>query len=527
VHDGGKTSHWRLKRHAEDAFWKWVASWAVCLRKPSDLGFEDGDFKLPKLHIHKHYLDSDLPKAKTLNEHRAARKASMAARVQKCAELVQESEDPWLVWCDFNEEGDMLKQAIEGSVQVAGSDSDQHKVNALLGFSRRKFQTLITKQKIAGWGMNWQHCSNIVFCGLSHSYEAFYQAIRRCWRFGQDREVHVHIVMSRAERGAFETIKRKEFEARRLAEGMVKHMAEYTKKNIKQITRDEVQYKESKARGKNYHALLGDCVDALEKLKNDSLHYSIFSPPFASLYTYSNSARDMGNCRSEEEFAKHFSYMVKLLYDKLKPGRLVSIHCMNLPSFKERDGFIGIKDFRGDIIRMFTEAGFIFHSEVCIWKCPVVAVQRTKALGLLHKQLKKDSCMSRQGIPDYLVTMRKPGDNPQRVTHTDETFPVKLWQKYASPVWMDINQSDTLQRKSAREEADERHVCPLQLEVIRRALKLWSNPGDWVFSPFMGIGSEGYVALQEGRRFIGVELKESYYKQACLNLQAAEDAKDE
>ena len=230
----------------------------------------------------------------------------------------------------------------------------------------------------------------------------------------------------------------------------------------------------------------------------------------------------MGNCKDDDDFYKHFAFLIDDLYRVIMPGRLVSFHCMNMPTSKTNHGYIGIRDFRGDLIRLFEKAGFIFHSEVCIWKDPVTAMQRTKALGLLHKQLKKDSCMSRQGIPDYLVTMRKPGDNEERVTHTAEDFPVQLWQNYASPVWMDINPSDTLQYRSAREHDDERHICPLQLEVIRRGLKMWSNPGDTVLSPFAGIGSEGYVSLQEGRRFIGFELKKSYYEQAVRNLKDAE-----
>jgi hypothetical protein len=272
-----------------------------------------------------------------------------------------------------------------------------------------------------------------------------------------------------------------------------------------------------------YH---GDCVEVVSALPSESVHFSVFSPPFASLYTYSASPRDMGNCRSHGEFFEHFAHLVSELYRVTKPGRLLSFHCMNLPTSKARDGVIGITDFRGQLISMFAAAGWIFHSEVCIWKDPVTAMQRTKAIGLLHKQLKKDSCLSRQGIPDYLVTMRKPGENMEPVSHTNETFPVQMWQNYASPVWMDINPSDTIQYRSAREDKDERHICPLQLEVIRRALKMWSNPGDTVLSPFAGIGSEGYVSMQEGRRFIGVELKESYYKQAVANVQqAAGDAK--
>jgi len=271
----------------------------------------------------------------------------------------------------------------------------------------------------------------------------------------------------------------------------------------------------------NYGMYNGDCIDILRGFKDDCIDYSIFSPPFASLYTYSASPRDMGNCTDHDEFFAQFRYLVPELLRVTKPGRLLSFHCMNLPTSKMRNGYIGITDFRGQLIKEFQDCGWIYHSEVVIWKDPVQAMQRTKALGLLHKQIKKDSCMSRQGIPDYLVTMRKPGNNPDPVTHTNEDFPVDLWQRYASPVWMDINPGDTLQRESAREDKDEKHICPLQLEVIRRALKLWTNPGDVVLSPFAGIGSEGYVALQEKRKFVGAELKESYYKQACENLKEA------
>lgn len=273
--------------------------------------------------------------------------------------------------------------------------------------------------------------------------------------------------------------------------------------------------------GESFALYHGDCVEVLAGLPDHSMHYSIFSPPFASLYTYSNSPRDMGNCRSNDEFFEHFKYLIEQLTRVIKPGRNVSFHCMLFPASKERDGFIGLKDFRGDLIRAFQANGWIFHSEVVIWKDPVTQMQRTKALGLLHKSVRENASMCRQGIPDYLITMRAPGDNPERVTHTREGYPVDLWQKVASPVWMDIDPSDTLQYVSAREHNDERHICPLQLEVIRRGVELWTNPGEFVLSPFAGIGSEGYVSLQMDRKFVGVELKESYYRQAARNLQQA------
>jgi len=267
-----------------------------------------------------------------------------------------------------------------------------------------------------------------------------------------------------------------------------------------------------------YH---GDCVEVVKGLPDKSIGYSIFSPPFASLYTYSNSPRDMGNCKSDAEFFEHFGYLIDELARVMMPGREVSFHCMLMPTSKERDGYIGLRDFRGDLIRAFQARGFIFHSEVVIWKDPVTAMQRTKALGLLHKSVRGNAAMCRQGIPDYLVTMRAPGES-ERVTHTVEEYPVDEWQKVASPVWMDINPNDTLQYMSAREHDDERHICPLQLEVIRRGIKLWTNPSDIVLSPFLGIGSEGYCAVEMGRRFVGVELKESYYRQACANVANAQ-----
>lgn len=265
----------------------------------------------------------------------------------------------------------------------------------------------------------------------------------------------------------------------------------------------------------------GDSVEIVKEIPDNSIHYTIFSPPFSSLYTYSNSDRDMGNSKGDDEFYEHFKFLAKELYRIIIPGRLLSFHCMDLPLMKERDGVIGLKDFPALVRQIFEDCGFIYHSRVTIWKNPVTEMQRTKALGLLHKQIRKDSTMNRQGIPDYIITMRKPGENPERVSHTHETFPVDVWQNYASPVWMDIKQSDTLQKKSARSDKDERHICPLQLEVIQRCIELWTNQNDIVFDPFGGIGSTSYVALTLGRRTISSELKESYFNQMKGNCKEA------
>lgn len=524
VHDGGSTQNWRLKGHARESFWEWVASWAVMVRKPSDLGYDDAGFDLPPLNIHTHVLDvQDAPDgmlfaeaARTLNDQRAARKASMGDRVTLAAELAS-GDDPALVWCDLNDESTALAAAVDGSVEVRGADSIDDKESRLRAFSHGEARALISKPSIAGWGMNWQHCNRVIFAGLSHSWEAYYQAVRRCWRFGQRRPVDVHLIVSDAEIEVLRNIQRKEREAQEMAEEMTRRVNVHTKLRSCEPVHDD-EYETDVATGAGWTLHLGDCVDHVGAMDSESIHYTVFSPPFASLYTYTNSLRDMGNCKTDDEFVEHFRYLVGELFRVTKSGRLLSFHCMNLPTLKARDGVIGVRDFRGELIRVFEDAGWIYHSEVCIWKDPVTAMQRTKALGLLHKQLKKDACMSRQGIADYLVTMRKPGDNPEPVTNTNETFPVCVWQQYASPVWNDINPSDTLQYRSAREHDDERHICPLQLGVIRRAIRLWSNEGDTVLSPFAGIGSEGYVAIEMGRAFVGVELKRSYWAQAAKNL---------
>ncbi len=544
VHDGGETQKWRLKGHAEDKFWEWVASWAVVMRRPSDLGYADKGFNLPPLTVEQHVVESAplsgtlIPmEAKTLQERQGARRESISERVALCAELVNANAEPWIVWCDLNAESDLLKRSIPGSVEVKGSDSDKHKEQAIIDFCEGRVRVIISKPSIYGFGINLQHCANMAFVGLSDSYEQFYQAVRRCWRFGQTRPVTAHVVISEAEGSIADNIRRKEADAEAMAAEMVKHTQGILKADIHATERTKLEYKMDVKEGRNWKFHLGDSVEVIQHIPDNSLHYSIFSPPFASLYTYSNSDRDMGNCKDSDAFVKHFGFLVSEMFRCMMPGRLLSFHCMNLPTSKAHHGYIGIQDFRGELIKLFQDHGFIFHSEVVIWKDPVTAMQRTKALGLLHKQIVKDSAMSRQGIPDYLVTMRKPGDNAERVagalsgfagehppmvTGDDTRDSINIWQRYASPVWMDINPSKTLQKQSAREDDDERHICPLQLEVIERGVQLWTNPGDTVFSPFGGIASEGYQSIKMGRKFIGCELKESYWTQGCQNLRNAE-----
>lgn len=530
THDGGETQKWRLKGHARAEFWKWVCSWAVNIRKPSDIGYDDGPFTLPELIYHEHIIDVDTPSegmlfampAETLSERLAARRSTVDERVAKVKAIIDaEPDETWLVWTNLNKESELVKETVDGMVEVTGSDSPEIKAQAAFDFAQGKIPRMVSKADIFGWGVNWQVCSHAIFAGVTDSFEKFFQAVRRNWRFGQTRPVHIHVIAASTEGNVLENLKRKEREAEQMADEMAANMQDLTRMNLRGTVRSESTYERAVAKGDQWTAHLADCVELARELPSDSIHYSIYSPPFDSLYTYSNSERDMGNARNKTEFWDHYRFLIREQFRAIMPGRLVSIHCMNLPTSKARDGWIGIRDFRGEIIREFEDAGFIYHSEVCIWKDPVTAMQRTKALGLLHKTIRKDSAMARQGVPDYLVTMRKPGENPERVAHTSEEFPVQLWQQYASPIWMDINPSDTLQYRSAREHNDERHICPLQLEVIRRAIKLWTNPGDTVWSPFGGIGSEGFVALEMGRQFIASELKRSYWQQMCKNLGRA------
>lgn len=528
VHDGGETQKWRLKGHARQEFWKWVCSWAVLIEKPSDIGYSDEGFVLPPLHYHEHILDVDTPSegmlfampAATLSERLGARRSSVAERVGKAAEIIGEAPtESWLAWCNLNDESASLTKAVPGAVEVTGSDTSEFKEESAIWFTESdRDRIMVSKSSIFGFGLNFQTCSHVVFVGVSDSWESFYQAVRRCYRFGQTKPVHIHIIAASTEGNVMENLKRKEAEAKRMAEEMVANMGDLTRMHLRGTVRQSTPYVRDYRGGNGWGMHLADCVELAREMPDDSAHFSVFSPPFASLYTYSPSERDMGNSRTHDEFWEHYRFLIAESFRVMMPGRLVSIHCMNLPTSKVRDGVIGLRDFRGEIIKAYEDVGFIYHSEVCIWKDPVTAMQRTKALGLLHKTIRKDSAMSRQGVPDYLVTMRKPGDNPEAIAHTAEEFPVSLWQNYASPVWMDINPSDTLQYRSAREHEDEKHICPLQLEVIRRAVKLWSNPGDVVWSPFAGIGSEGVVALEMGRKFLGSELKRSYYEQACRNL---------
>jgi len=527
IHDSAETSKWRLKGHGKAKFWEWLATWSVFIKKPSDIGFSAEGYDLPELHMNLlavGEMTETAPEVYGIQARQQVKRETVDERVQACADLVNKSEGPFIVWCHRNDESEKLVEMIPGSVEIKGSDKLEKKEKALIDFAEGRLRVLITKPKIAGFGLNWQHCNQMAFVGLSDSFEQIYQAVRRCYRFGQTKPVTVTMIAHAAEGPVLENIKRKEAQAEEMAASLVEHMRAFQEREVKQLTREVSSYNMKRESGRFFDIYNGDCVDVARSIDSDSIDYSVFSPPFSSLYTYSNSDRDMGNSKNYDEFWVHFGFLVDEMARIMRPGRNVSIHCMNLTTSKQRDGVIGIRDFRGDVIREFQKRGFIYHSEVCIWKDPVVAMQRTKALGLLWKQIKKDSAMSRQGLPDYVVTFRKPGVNTKPIAHTPEEFPVDRWQHYASPVWFDIKQSNTLNGRIAREGEDERHIAPLQLDLIHRCLDLWSAKDDLVFSPFTGIGSEGVVSVQMGRRFVGAELKRSYFDLAHRMISHAEDA---
>ncbi|WP_205739267.1 DNA methyltransferase [Halocella sp. SP3-1] len=536
INDNSSANRWRLKGHAQDKFWQWVTNWAVTLRKPSDLGYKDEKFILPPLNVkqetvklqHKPTETLFHVKAESLMERKRARRESIEDRVQAAANIANNSnEDTWLIWCDLNKESKLLTKAINGAVEVTGSQSNKKKEETMMKFSDGEVKILVTKPSICGHGMNWQHCNNVIFVGLSDSYEQYYQAVRRTWRFGQQKPVNVYVITAETEGNVVENIKRKEKDAENMAENMVKYMKNLTVSRLKGTQKEFMHYENDKAAGTDWELVLGDSVEEMKSIKDNSIDYSIFSPPFDDLYIYTNSERDISNSKDSEEFMQHMKYIADELYRVIKEGRLISFHCMNLPTTKSHDGFIGIRNFRGELVELFRKAGFIYHSEAVIHKDPVVAMSRTHAKGLLYSQVRKDSTCARASLPDYLITMRKPGENKTPVKHDEAELPLKEWIKYAQPIWDDIQVSNVITYRSAKGNNDEKHLTPTPLEALERGIALYSNKGETVFSPFAGVCSEGYQAVKMGRKFKGIELKRNYFEQGIDNLNRANQEKNQ
>ena len=542
----GTAVNWRLKGHAERDFWNWVGTWAIAARKPADIGLPMDGYDLPPLDVRDHELPAphveagDLfPSAVGIQAQRKNRRASIGARVAECAELVNADAEPWVVWCDLNDESAALVKAIPGAVEIRGSDSAEHKTRALVDFSEGRTRVLVTKPSIAGHGLNWQHCARMAFVGVGYSYEAQYQAVRRCWRYGQARPVEVHRFSTEADRLVIESVARKEEGAMGLFE-----MIPWQVHHAEGLAPTPLDGPSGAADGgADWTLYLGDSVETVDLIEDESVGLSVFSPPFPGMYVYTDSPHDMGNVGTIAEMIEQFGFLMApdKLMRVLMPGRSVFVHITQGVAQLGRDGYVGMKDFRGDIIAMMERHGWRYYGEVTIDKNPQLKAIRTKDAGLMFKSLANDAARMHPALSDMLLQFRKPGENPapiragqsEKYGNMAGWVTPEDWILWARPVWYGadmrpagceevegIRESDVLNVSAARTDEDERHLCPLQLGVIERCVRVWSNPGELVYSPFAGVGSEGVVALREGRRFVGGELKRGYWDVARRNLAA-------
>lgn len=520
-----KISKWRLKKHAEKDFWTWVSSWSIMLSSPTDIGFEDKNYDLPELKISEIQIKSDkqnngeLFNSESVNAtdfYNELRK-TITIRCEQVSKIVNKSKENFIIWVKSNDEEKIIKKMIPDSVTVNGSDKPELKEKNLLDFANDKFRVLITKTKIAQFGLNYQNCRNQIFLSFDFSFEGLYQAIRRSWRFGQNKTVLITLVTIDTMGNVLQTIKLKQKRFNDMQKKMQIAMNKVFDKNFDYNNEEKI------ITGDNWTLINDDSIEYIKKMKNESIDFSFFSPPFSNLYMFSDDPRDVSNNINYKEFFKHFDFLIFELLRILKPGRLLSIHCSQLSTSKTNDGRFEIIDFRGDLIRAFQKHGFWFHAECVIWSDPKIVAQRTKARQLLHGTTKKDSCINRMGFPDYLITFKKPGENSEPVNHEKNGIPFDYWTKIAEPIWPEgeILRSDVLRIKDAKGHNDEKHMTPTQKEPIKRLLELYTNPGDIVFSPFSGIGTEGVVSIENNRKYIGIELKKSYFDVAVRNLEIA------
>jgi len=527
VHDD---DGYRLKGHAQEAFFRWLASWGMSVMKPSDLGYDDDGYDLPGLSIDAIYTRSNYrPEGQLfftgldgIQGRSEVRKSTIPEKLAALVEIVNADTDQWIVWCGLNDEQDEVSKVIPGCVSIYGHHSPEEKIDMIDEFLSGKARVLVTKPKIAGFGMNFQNAHKMAFMGLSDSFEAYYQCVRRCYRFGQQYPVTVKIVISEIEQEIYQNVLRKEKEANEMSKKLIENVQQYEKEELAGGKSGEWAYRTDTAQGKDWTMMLGDSCERMLEIDDDAIDFSVYSPPFMSLYTYSPSERDLGNTANEHDFFTQYKFIMAQLLRITKPGRITAVHVAQVPAMQVRDGYIGLKDFRGKTIVAYEEAGWIYHGEVVIDKDPQAQAIRTKSKGLLFTQMHKDSSWSRPALADFILLFRKPGKNQVPITPDINN---NEWIEWARPIWYGIKESDTLQYTTARDDKDERHICPLQLGTIERCVRLWSNPGEVVFSPFGGIGSEGHTALKFGRKFIGIELKEGYWKIAVRNLERATSEK--
>jgi superfamily II DNA or RNA helicase len=524
---------WRLKHHAENKFYEWLSSWAMCFTNPEELGYKY-TYKLPKLNIKKHIVQVDeyevtngelfFTGLKGIQDRNKVKKETIDNKLDTLKEIIESSNEQFIIWCNLEAESTKIKNTID-CIEVKGTDAPDYKANMFENFQDNKFKVLLTKCKIGGFGLNFQNAHNMIFFGLNDSWESFYQSIRREWRYGQNNEVNVHIIITDLEIEIYKNIMRKDAQAKRLKRGLIEHVKKYEEGELKM---NETEYKEELetriTEGKNYKAILGDSCEQLKTIESNSIDLTVYSPPFADLYTYSDSLHDLGNCKDKETFYKHYAFIISELLRITKEGRLSCVHTMDIPSLQQKDGFIGVKDFPGDVIRLHQEHGWQFYGRAFIQKNPQAQAIRTKSKGLLFVQMNKDSSCSRPALVDQVLIFKKPGENKVPIT------PVKngemdndKWIEWAHGIWCGISEGDTLQYYEARDNKDEKHICPLQLGTIERCIKLYSNQFETILTPFLGIGSEIFQAIKFKRKGIGIELKESYYETAIKNLNLAEE----
>jgi DNA modification methylase len=560
-HSNKHGQQWRLRYHAQYDYYRWLSSWAMAIRKPSDLGFEDDGYKLPKLNIipvmvDANYVPDDelfFSGLKGIGQRAQVRRSTADAKAVKVFELVKTDSSQWLIWCGLDRESEMARIAIKDAVEVKGADSQDHKTQSFEDFQDKKARVLISKPKIGGFGMNFQNCHNMIFFGLNDSWESFYQCVRRCYRFGQKKPVNVYVVISDIETQIYENILRKGEMSERMMNGLIDQVKEHEKAELGlSEQKPTTEYREETITGTDFKAMMGDSCSRLKEVESDSIDLTVYSPPFADLYTYSATERDLGNSRNWDEFFSHYQFIIGELLRVTRPGRLSCVHTADIPAMQMKDGYIGIRDFPGAVIAAHINAGWIFHGRITIDKNPQAQATRTKAKALLFHQTEKDSSDSRPGIPDYMLVFKKPGENRVPITpgkHGEMTR--RDWILWARPVWYaadyepgthklysgtgndsfksgaatsdGIGETDTLQYTTARDKDDEKHICPLQLGTIERCIKLWSNPRETVLTPFGGIGSEAYQAIRLNRKALLIELKPSYFRIAVQNLRGAED----
>jgi DNA modification methylase len=523
---------WRLKHHAEDSFYEWLSSWSAAMIRPSDLGYDDEGFILPDLNIYPEFVKSEYKPSDELFftrlkgvKHRAeVRRQTLPARLKRLTELVNGNDDQWIVWVGLDEESRIATESLDNAIEVKGSNSPEYKATAFEEFQDGLHRVLVTKGKIGGFGMNFQNAHRMAFFGLSDSWEMWYQCIRRQWRYLQKFPVDVHIIIADIEGAIYHNVMRKDAQAKRLRDGLIRHIKYHEMKELNMIADiDQNDYEVRTVAGENWTAMLGDACERLSELEDESIDLSIYSPPFADLYTYSNSERDLGNSRDWTEFFSHYSFIIREILRITKSGRLTCVHTSDIPALHQSDGYIGIKDFPGEVIRAYESEGWIFHGRAFVQKNPQAQAIRTHSKALLFVQLRKDSSDSRPCLIDQILIFKKLGENAVPVNPVkNEEMNNETWIEWAHGIWTGISETDTLQFSPARDSDDEKHICPLQLPTIERCVKLYSNPGETVLSPFAGIGSEGHEAIRFGRKFIGIELKRSYFDVMIKNLNKAQ-----